>query len=141
MESFTPLPALIGGVLIGLSAVALMALNGRIAGIAGIIGALPDAGAAEFGWRLAFVVGLIAGPIAVLAVNGALPAIMNEASWPALIAGGLLVGFGTRFGNGCTSGHGVCGLARLSPRSLMATVTFTAAAMIVVFVIRHVLGS
>lgn len=140
MESFAPVPALIGGVLIGLSAVALMALNGRIAGIAGIIGALPDAGAAEFGWRLAFIVGLITGPVAVLAVGGALPAIMNEASWPALITGGLLVGFGTRFGNGCTSGHGVCGVARLSPRSLVATATFTAAAMITVVVVRHGLG-
>ncbi len=140
MENFTPVSALIGGILIGLSAVGLMALNGRIAGIAGIVGALPGAGGSEIGWRLAFITGLIAGPFVVLAIRGALPTIVIDVSWPAIVAGGLLVGFGTRLGNGCTSGHGVCGLARLSPRSLVATAVFTAAAMIMVFVMRHGFG-
>lgn len=141
MENFTPVSAVIGGILIGLSAVCLMALNGRIAGIAGIVGALTGAGGSEIGWRLAFIIGLIAGPFAVLAARGALPAVVIDASWPALVAGGLMVGFGTRLGNGCTSGHGVCGLARLSARSLVATAVFTAAAMATVTVARHGFGS
>ena len=141
MESFTPVSALIGGILIGLSAVALMALNGRIAGISGIVGAAMGARGGELGWRLAFVAGLFLGPWLVLALTGSLPPIVLDASLPAIVAGGLLVGFGSRLGSGCTSGHGVCGLARLSPRSLVATLAFTASGMAVVFVVRHLLGT
>lgn len=141
METFTPLSALIGGVLIGASAIGLMALNGRVAGIAGIVGAVMGARGEELGWRLAFIVGLFLGPWLVLAVRGALPPIVLDAPLAEIVAGGLLVGFGSRLGNGCTSGHGVCGLARLSPRSLAATLVFTASAMAMVFVTRHLLGA
>jgi hypothetical protein len=141
MENFTPVSALVGGILIGLSAVGLMALNGRIAGISGIVGAAMGALGGELGWRLAFVAGLFLGPWLVLAVTGALPPIVLDASLPVIVAGGLLVGFGSRLGSGCTSGHGVCGLARLSRRSLVATLAFTASGMAVVFVVRHLLGA
>jgi uncharacterized membrane protein YedE/YeeE len=140
VESFTPVSALLGGILIGLSAVGLMALNGRIAGIAGIVGSVAGATTTEAAWRIAFIIGLLAGPFAVLAVRGDLPAIQIDTSLPVVVVGGLLVGFGTRLGNGCTSGHGVCGLARLSPRSLAATLIFTAAAIAAVTVVRHALG-
>lgn len=140
MESFTPVSALIGGILIGLAATGLMALNGRIAGISGIIGSAMTARAEEFGWRLAFVLGLFLGPWLVLAVSGRLPPIVLDAPLAVIVAGGLLVGFGSRLGSGCTSGHGVCGLARLSPRSLIATLVFTASGMAMVFVMRHLVG-
>ncbi|MGZ8407311.1 MAG: YeeE/YedE family protein [Caulobacteraceae bacterium] len=141
MESFTPVSAVIGGILIGLSAVGLMALNGRIAGISGIVGAAMGSRGAELGWRLAFVAGLFVGPWLVLAATGSLPPIVLAAPLPVIVAGGLLVGFGSRLGSGCTSGHGVCGLARLSPRSLAATLVFTVSGMAVVFVVRHLLGA
>ncbi len=132
--------ALAGGVLIGLSAVLLMLTLGRIAGISGIVGGLFGAGSSEIGWRLAFVVGLIAGPFAATLFGAPLPEISIDASVPVILVAGLLVGFGSRLGNGCTSGHGVCGLARLSPRSLAATLTFMTVGAAVVFVARHVLG-
>lgn len=132
--------ALAGGVLIGLGAVLLMLANGRIAGISGIVGGLADQAPGEVGWRLAFLAGLVLGPLVVAAFTGALPAVHVDAAGPVVVVAGLLVGVGTRLGSGCTSGHGVCGLARLSPRSLTATVTFMATAAAVVFVVRHVLG-
>ncbi|MCU0893677.1 MAG: YeeE/YedE family protein [Rhodospirillales bacterium] len=141
MENFTPLSALIGGILIGLSAVGLMALNGRVAGISGIVGAAIRARGGELGWRLAFVAGLFLGPWLVLAVTGRLPPIVLAAPLPVIGAGGLLVGLGSRLGSGCTSGHAVCGLARLSRRSLVAMLAFTASAMAVVFVVRHLLAA
>ncbi|MBL8659619.1 MAG: YeeE/YedE family protein [Rhodospirillales bacterium] len=141
MQAFTPVSAFFGGVMIGLSAVGLMFLNGRIAGISGIVGAVPAAGAADAGWRLAFIAGLIAGPFVLLAIQGALPPVVVDVPMPAVVAGGLLVGFGTRLGSGCTSGHGVCGLARLSPRSIVATAVFTGTAMATVALVRHGLGS
>lgn len=140
MENFTPVAALVGGVLIGLGAVALMAFSGRIAGIAGIAGGLFAASGGDTAWRIAFVVGLIAGPGAVLVLGGTRPPVQIDASLAMVVAGGLLVGFGSRLGNGCTSGHGVCGLARLSPRSAVATLTFMAAAIAVVVIVRHVIG-
>jgi uncharacterized membrane protein YedE/YeeE len=140
MDSFTPVSALIGGVLIGFAATGLMALNGRIAGIAGIVGASAGARGEDLGWRLAFVLGLFLGPWLVLVVHGSLPPVVLEAPPALLVAAGLLTGFGSRLGSGCTSGHGVCGLARLSPRSLLATLVFTVSGMATVFVIRHVLG-
>ncbi len=141
MESFTPVSALIGGILIGLAATGLMALNGRIAGISGIVGAAMGARAEELGWRLAFVLGLFLGPWLVLAAHGSLPPIVLDAPLAVIVAGGLLTGFGSRLGSGCTSGHGVCGIARLSPRSLIATLIFTASGMAMVFVMRHLLAA
>jgi len=133
------LHALAGGVLIGLSAVVLLLLNGRIAGISGIaLGLLERGRASEWAWKAAFVLGLVGAGVAVLAWQGAAPA--SPASPPVLVAAGLLVGVGTALGNGCTSGHGVCGLGRLSGRSLVAVLTFMATAIATVFVVRHVLG-
>jgi uncharacterized protein len=140
IEGFTPASALLGGALIGLAATALYAATGRIAGISGIAGGLLRAGSAsDAPWRLLFVAGLVIGAGLIALVAGS-PALRIEASWPLLILGGLLVGYGTQLGSGCTSGHGVCGIARLSPRSIAATVVFMAAAAVTVFVMRHILG-
>ena len=133
------LGGLIGGALIGGAAVMLLAINGRIAGISGILSGLLTATApGERPWRAAFLAGLVAGAGAWAFVTGRFPLTMQAHGAPLLLAG-LLVGAGTRLGGGCTSGHGVCGLARRSPRSLAATVTFIAAGMLTVFVTRHVL--
>jgi uncharacterized protein len=140
MENFTPISALIGGALIGSAAVLLMLLLGRIAGISGILGGILAADRADVGWRVAFVAGLVLGPLALAAAGGPVPVPRIDAGWATLVAGGLLVGFGTRLGAGCTSGHGVCGLARLSPRSLAATLVFMGTGAAVVFVARHVAG-
>lgn len=140
MQHFTPLSALVGGLLIGLGAVVLMLFLGRIAGVSGVVGGLLGFDRQESGWRLAFVAGLIAAPLGVGLARGQLPVITVDASPLLVLAGGVLVGFGTRLGSGCTSGHGVCGLARLSARSLVATVVFMAVAAFVVFFDRHVLG-
>ena len=136
--SFTPFASLLGGALIGLSAVLLMWATGRIAGISGIAARLfPPYEDREFAGRLAFVAGLIAAPVLVRVVTGSLPAQTIAAATPVLIIAGLLTGFGAVWGSGCTSGHGVCGLSRLSLRSLVATATFMAAGMATVFVMRH----
>jgi uncharacterized membrane protein YedE/YeeE len=138
-SSFTPWSAALGGVVIGL-AVALFALvNGRVAGISGIVGGMLGAGAADLAWRLAFVAGLVLAP-AAYAIVAVYPSATIEASYPVLIVAGLLVGIGTRFAGGCTSGHGVCGLSRLSPRSLVATLSFMAAGFLTVFAVRHAIG-
>jgi uncharacterized membrane protein YedE/YeeE len=134
--SFPYLPSLLGGALIGLSAAVLLLANGRIAGISGIVGALFQKPDARLFTNLAFVLGLVLGPVAFLLSSGAWPTVRIEASWPLLIVAGLLVGFGTRMGSGCTSGHGVVGLARLSPRSIAAVVTFLVAAMLAVLLMR-----
>ncbi len=140
MENFTPYSALTGGSLIGLSAVLMMMLNGRIAGVSGIAGGLMTPVTGDWAWRLAFVLGLIAGPLVYMALGGQLPAISFPVSSPGgLIAAGLIVGFGTRMGSGCTSGHGVCGVSRLSARSLAATGAFMFTGFATVFIIRHVL--
>lgn len=138
-HAFTPWPALIGGVLIGLAAAMFVLLNGRIAGISGVMGGLFKPTQGDVAWRAVFVLGLVAAP-SVYALFSALPRPQVDASWAALAVAGLLVGVGTRYGSGCTSGHGVCGLARLSPRSLVATVTFMGAGFATVFAIRHVSG-
>ena len=140
MTEFTPWASLTGGALIGLSAVLLMAWEGRIAGISGIAGRLlppwTDAAAPS---RLGFVIGLVAAPLAWFAATGS-PVVQTVSSnLPPMVAAGLLVGFGSTWGNGCTSGHGVCGLARLSPRSVMATAVFMAAAVLTVLVVRHLM--
>lgn len=136
---FTPWPSLAGGVLIGLAAAWLVAFNGRIAGISGIVGGLFTAGAAERDWRAAFVAGLIAAPL-MMRVAGAAVTPQVDAGWGELLAAGLLVGIGTRYAGGCTSGHGVCGLSRGAMRSIVATAVFMVAGFATVFVRRHVLG-
>ncbi|MGF6211023.1 YeeE/YedE family protein [Comamonas sp. 4034] len=138
MTAFTPVAALLGGALIGLAAVLLVLFNGRIAGISGIVGSLLPPRAPGGAWRVAFLIGLLAAPWAY-GLFAPVPATASPASWPVLVIAGLLVGFGTRLGSGCTSGHGVCGLSRLSMRSLVATLCFMAAGFATVFVARHVL--
>lgn len=141
LTDFTPVSALIGGALIGASAVMLLALNGRIAGISGIVkGLLPPAGTADAAWRICFVIGMVAAPwlVGALSAEALIPALPGGAVW--MCVAGLLVGAGTALGGGCTSGHGVCGMARLSVRSTLATLTFMAAGVITVFVIRHLIG-
>jgi len=136
--SFTPVASAAGGALIGLAAVLLMALKGRIAGVSGIASRLlPPYEDREFTGRLAFVAGLVVAPALVWLASGRLPEQTIEAGTVVLVVGGLLVGFGSVWGNGCTSGHGVCGLSRLSVRSLVATVTFMATAVLTVFIVRH----
>jgi len=144
MENFTPVSAALGGLLIGLSAAALWLGLGRIAGISGILGGtlrrLASVRSDEIGWRAAFLAGLIAAPPLYAQLGGPVPEITLTASPVLLVAAGLLVGFGSRLGSGCTSGHGVCGIARLAPRSLLATVVFLAVAAATVFVTRHLIG-
>ena len=140
LTTFTPVEAVLGGSLIGASAVALMASHGRIAGMTGILTGAIDLKAADRGWRIAFLLGAILAPALVVLVSGArVPFESNIPLWGVLLSG-LIVGVGVTFGGGCTSGHGVCGMARLSPRSIVATLTFMAATFVTVFVIRHVLG-
>lgn len=136
---FTPWPALAGGALIGLAAALFLLLNGRIAGISGVLGGLFKPASGDIAWRVAFVLGLVAAPL-VYGLFAVLPTPQIEASNAALVAAGLLVGVGTRYGSGCTSGHGVCGLSRLSPRSLVATACFMGAGFATVFVTRHLLN-
>ena len=140
MSDFTPVSAAIGGGLIGLSAVLLMLLTGRIAGISGIFAGCLGFGTSHNGWRVAFIAGLILAPLIAGWVGYAMPAPQMPASWAVVIAAGLLVGFGTRLGGGCTSGHGICGIARLSGRSITATAIFMLAAVVVVALTRHVLA-
>jgi len=136
---FTPLTALAGGVLIGIAAAMFVLLNGRIAGISGVLGGLLRPVKGDSAWRVAFVLGLLGAPLVYL-LFAALPRPQIDAGYGALILAGLLVGVGTRYGSGCTSGHGVCGLSRLSPRSLVATAAFMGAGFVTVFVTRHLLG-
>ena len=138
-HAFTPGSSLAGGVLIGLAAAMFVLLNGRIAGISGVVGGLLKPRRGDVAWRVAFVLGMVCAP-AVYALFWTLPSLRVDASWGSLVLAGLLVGLGTRFGSGCTSGHGVCGISRLSPRSLVATSTFMAAGFVTVFVLRHVVG-
>lgn len=140
MENFTPLSASIGGALIGLSAVLLMALNGRIAGISGVFSGAVFAERGDKVWRLMFVLGLIAAPATLALMRGTEPPFEITDSWPLIIAGGLLVGFGTRLGSGCTSGHGVCGLSRFSPRSMASVAIFMAAGVATVAITKSMLG-
>ena len=138
--AFTPWASLAGGVIIGLAATLLVFANGRIAGISGILGGLLQRSPPDAWWRIAFLGGLIAAPL-LYSLFTTLPPIVVEAGYPVLVVAGLLVGAGTRYGSGCTSGHGVCGLSRLSPRSLVATLAFMGAGFATVFVARHLLGT
>ncbi len=151
MTEFTPVLSLAGGTLIGIAAVLLMAFNGRIAGITGILGGLLPPYAAHGtasgagwlksnGWRIAFLAGMIAAPLFHAAFIGGPIDFQSSASWPLLVIGGIIVGIGVSYGSGCTSGHGVCGLARFSPRSLAAVATFMLTTAATVFIVRHIVG-
>ncbi len=140
MSAFDPTTALIGGSLIGLASALLMLLSGRIAGISGILGGALTISAGDKFWRLSFIVGLIAAPMLMALLGDRLPEPQMPTSWLLIVVAGILVGFGARYGGGCTSGHGVCGLARLSARSLVATVVFTISAIAVVAIMRHGFG-
>ena len=140
MTQFTPISAVLGGMMIGASAALFLILNGRIAGISGILGGLLGANRDGLGWRLAFLAGLVLAPLAYTALGGTLPPVSVNAPLLLLVLAGLLVGFGARLGAGCTSGHGVCGLGRGSPRSLAATGVFMATAILTVLVTRHLIA-
>ncbi|EIM24851.1 YeeE/YedE family protein [Microvirga lotononidis] len=140
MDNLTPVSALFGGLLIGTSAALFLVLNGRIAGISGILGGLIPPERGQVGWRLAFPAGMLVSTPIYLMAGGTLPPVKIGASLPVLIVAGLIVGFGTRLGAGCTSGHGVCGIGRGSPRSIVATLVFMATAVTTVFLARHVIG-
>jgi uncharacterized membrane protein YedE/YeeE len=137
--NFTPWTALAGGVLIGAAASLFILLNGRIAGISGLLASLLDRGAEGRGEKLIFLLGVLLAPLLWM-LFGALPVMEFQSGWVGLVVAGLLVGIGTRYGSGCTSGHGVCGISRLSPRSIVATLMFMAAGFVTVFVLRHLLG-
>ncbi|MDF1636739.1 YeeE/YedE family protein [Alcanivorax sp. IL3] len=138
-NAFTPWSALAGGALIGLAAALFIHANGRIAGISGIVGGLLRPVPGDRAWRLAFVLGMVAAPL-LWSLAATLPPLIIAADWPLLIVAGLIVGISTRYGAGCTSGHGVCGISRLSPRSLAATLAFMGSGFVTVFVVRHLLG-
>ena len=136
---FTPWTSLAGGILLGLASAIFILVNGRILGISGILGGLLRPNAGDAGWRIVFVLGMLAAPVLYLLVAGPVPATI-DAGWGTVVLAGVLVGVGTRYGSGCTSGHGVCGLSRLSPRSLAATLAFMGAGFAVVFLVRHALA-
>jgi uncharacterized membrane protein YedE/YeeE len=138
---FTPWASLGGGIVLGLAAAIFILFNGRILGISGILGGLMSPRMGDIGWRVSFLLGMAAAPLAFawLAPAGLLTAPRIDAGYALIVAAGLLVGLGTRYGSGCTSGHGVCGLSRLSPRSLVATMTFMGAGFAIVFVVRHLI--
>lgn len=140
MTEFTPFMSLGGGALIGLAAVLLMMLHGRIAGISGMLQGLLPPFAKDWGWRAAFLGGAVLAPVAIVALTGWRPAFVAETPKLWLVIGGLLVGAGVQLASGCTSGHAICGMSRLSPRSIAATITFMITTAITVYVIRHVLG-
>jgi uncharacterized membrane protein YedE/YeeE len=133
---FTPWTSFAGGLLIGAAAAAFVLIHGRVAGVSGILGGLLRPAGRDVGWRIAFIGGLVAAP-ALYALVARFPLATIEAGFPVIALAGLLVGIGTRYGSGCTSGHGVCGISRLSPRSLLATAIFMAAGFVTVFVVRH----
>ena len=136
---FTPWTSLAGGLMIGLAAALLLIFTGKIAGISGILGGLLTPAREDIAWRVAFLLGLVASPL-IFALFYPLPPVHIEATAPTLIISGLLVGIGTRYGSGCTSGHGVCGLSRRSPRSVVATVAFMAAGFLTVYIVRHLIA-
>ena len=139
MANFTPVSAAIGGVLIGLSATLLMLLTGRVAGISGIFGGCLGFGVNDKGWRIAFIAGLVLAPVIAMVIGYPVPLPQMPTSWTIVIVAAVLVGFGARLGGGCTSGHGICGMARLSDRSMAATAIFMFTAIVVVALMRHVL--
>ena len=139
VSHFTPWPSLAGGVLLGLASALFILVNGRILGISGIVGGLLTPKAGDVMWRTAFVLGLLAAPLLYAGLRGPWE-VRIDAGWGTVVAAGLLVGVGTRYASGCTSGHGVCGLSRLSPRSLVATLAFMGMGFLTVFLLKHVLA-
>ncbi|QWD69511.1 YeeE/YedE family protein [Polynucleobacter sp. UB-Siik-W21] len=138
--SFTPIPSLLGGIILGVAAALYVLFHGRILGISGIISGLLHPMSGDRAWRMALILGLLTAPLLAALFFEIRPIVEVEADWLAVVIAGLLVGFGTQYGSGCTSGHGICGLSRLSPRSLVATVSFMTAGFLIVFVLRHVIG-
>jgi len=138
--SFTPIPSLLGGVILGLAAALYVFLHGRILGVSGIVAGLLHPKLTDTAWRLSLVLGLISAPFLAALFFGIIPIVEIDSGWLAIVIAGLLVGFGAHYGSGCTSGHGICGLSRLSPRSLVATLAFMSAGFVMVFVIRHLIG-
>jgi uncharacterized membrane protein YedE/YeeE len=138
--AFSPGPAFLGGILLGVSAALYVILHGRILGISGIVSGLLSPKEGDIHWRLSLVLGLLSAPFLGSLIFDLHTASVIDADWIAIIIAGVLVGFGANYGSGCTSGHGVCGLSRLSPRSLVATISFMSAGFLMVFVIRHILG-
>jgi len=138
--SFTPIPSLLGGMILGLAAAFYVFLHGRILGISGIVSGLLRPNMTDSAWRLSLVLGLISAPFLTALFFGIIPIVEIDSSWLGIVIAGLLVGFGAQYGSGCTSGHGICGLSRLSPRSLVATLAFMSAGFIMVFIIRHLIG-
>ncbi len=136
---FTPLPSFSGGILLGLAAAFFILVNGRLLGISGILGGVLRPRPGDVGWRVSFLLGLLAAPL-VCRLLATVPEARIDASWITLVVAGLLVGAGTRYGSGCTTGHGVCGLSRLSPRSLVATLAFMGTGFVTVYLVRHALG-
>lgn len=139
MENFTPVASLLGGVLIGIAALILLAFNGHIAGITGVTRGVLRPKTGDTIWRIVFILGLIAGPLVFQTISGTQAASIITSSTPVLVFGGLLVGFGSSLGNGCTSGHGICGIGRISKRSIIATGSFMATAAFTVYVMQHVI--
>lgn len=139
-NNFTPWASLAGGILLGLASAIFILVNGRILGISGILGGLLRPKSGDVGWRLAFVLGMLVAPLLYVLLADPVT-VRIDAGWATLVIAGLLVGVGTRFGSGCTSGHGVCGLSRLSPRSLVATLAFMGAGFVTVYLMRHLLAS
>ena len=138
-NNFTPWASLAGGLIIGLATVLFLMFNGRIAGISGIVGGLLNLKRDDISWRIAFIAGLVLSPL-VFGLVFPMPKVQIDASYPLLVLAGLLVGVGTRYGSGCTSGHGVCGLSRRSPRSMVATNAFMLTGFMTVYIIRHLIG-
>jgi len=138
--SFTPIPSLLGGMILGLAAALYVFLHGRILGISGIVAGLLHPKMTDSAWRLSLVLGLISAPFLAALFFGMIPIVEIDSSWLAIVIAGLLVGFGAQYGSGCTSGHGICGLSRLSPRSLVATLAFMSSGFVMVFMIRHLIA-
>jgi uncharacterized protein len=138
--SFTPIPSLLGGIILGVAAALYVLLHGRILGISGIVSGLLHPKLADSAWRVSLVLGLISAPFLVALFFGIIPVVEIDSGWLAIVIAGLLVGFGAQYGSGCTSGHGICGLSRLSPRSLVATLAFMSTGFVIVFIIRHMIG-
>ena len=138
--SFTPIPSLLGGMLLGIAAALYVLLHGRILGISGIVSGLMHPKEGDRAWRITLILGLITAPLLAALFFEIRPIVEVDTDWFAVLLAGVLVGFGTQYGSGCTSGHGICGLSRLSPRSLVATLSFMAAGFLTVYVIRHLIG-
>ena len=138
--SFTPIPSLLGGILLGIATALYVLLHGRILGISGIVAGLLPPKEGDRDWRIALILGLLSAPIWAALILGLRPIVEIDTNWVAILLAGVLVGFGAQYSSGCTSGHGICGLSRLSPRSLVATLAFMSAGFLTVFVIRHVIG-